>query len=137
MVLIFSFQPTMSKMNPESGVVIAREGGGGDKTDHNDNDKARVVNILDEAITAAAADEFDWHEGEQQQQQQQLAVKVIKVEKDKMFSCDQCEALFTAMINLKRHKLKHTGEKCYPCPHCEKTYYRLDSLQKHTRAHTF
>ena len=64
-------------------------------------------------------------------------MKVIKVEKDKMFSCDQCEALFTAMINLKRHKLKHTGEKCYPCPHCEKTFYRLDSLQKHMRTHAF
>ena len=40
-----------------------------------------------------------------------------------MFSCDQCDASITTMINLKRNELKRTGN-CYPCPYCEKTLCR-------------
>ncbi|XP_048515129.1 zinc finger protein 391-like isoform X17 [Athalia rosae] len=55
---------------------------------------------------------------------------------ERAFKCDQCGKAFRSSVNIKRHKLIHTGLKRFSCDICTYTCNQKTNLEYHRRRHT-
>jgi len=53
-----------------------------------------------------------------------------------VFECQECPYTTKRNIELKLHKLSHTGEKNYECEHCDEKFYLDRHLKRHLLKHT-
>ncbi len=49
--------------------------------------------------------------------------------------CTKCDKSYTALHNLKRHMVFHSGELVYTCQFCGKSFARIDHLKSHIILH--
>ena len=56
--------------------------------------------------------------------------------KQKLYKCDLCVYRTTSSRNLKRHKLKHSGEKPYKCDVCDYSTIWSRALKTHKLMHS-
>ncbi|XP_068561354.1 zinc finger protein 79-like [Cebidichthys violaceus] len=57
-------------------------------------------------------------------------------DREKLFSCSECEKTFGKSRNLKKHMIIHTGEKPFSCSECDKCFTQSGHLKTHMRVHT-
>eukprot|EP00092_Neocalanus_flemingeri_P026063 GFUD01028248.1.p1 GENE.GFUD01028248.1~~GFUD01028248.1.p1 ORF type:complete len:588 (-),score=152.64 GFUD01028248.1:55-1818(-) len=53
-----------------------------------------------------------------------------------VFECQECPYTTKRNIELKLHKLSHTGEKNFACQHCDEKFYLDRHLKRHALKHT-
>jgi len=53
-----------------------------------------------------------------------------------VFECQECSYTTKRNIELKLHKLSHTGEKNFACEHCDEKFYLDRHLKRHALKHT-
>ncbi|XP_070393789.1 zinc finger protein 1 isoform X3 [Dermacentor albipictus] len=53
-----------------------------------------------------------------------------------MFSCDQCDKMFSKQSSLARHKYEHSGQRPHKCDVCEKAFKHKHHLTEHKRLHS-
>ncbi|XP_067948881.1 zinc finger protein Aiolos-like [Watersipora subatra] len=70
-----------------------------------------------------------------QQRQQDFTAKASDSE-GKRFHCDECDATFTMIGNLNRHKKGHSNHRPYTCDFCLRGFLRRTSYIEHMRLHT-
>ncbi|KAL5010066.1 hypothetical protein ScPMuIL_012371 [Solemya velum] len=55
---------------------------------------------------------------------------------DGLYSCDQCDKLFSKQSSLARHKYEHSGARPFHCEICTKAFKHKHHLTEHRRLHT-
>ncbi|XP_064470658.1 zinc finger E-box-binding homeobox 1-like isoform X2 [Ornithodoros turicata] len=53
-----------------------------------------------------------------------------------VFSCDQCDKVFSKQSSLARHKYEHSGQRPHKCDVCEKAFKHKHHLTEHKRLHS-
>ncbi|KAG1652154.1 Zinc finger E-box-binding homeobox protein zag-1 [Nymphon striatum] len=55
---------------------------------------------------------------------------------DGMYSCDQCDKMFSKQSSLARHKYEHSGQRPHKCEQCGKAFKHKHHLTEHRRLHS-
>jgi zinc finger homeobox protein 1/2 len=53
-----------------------------------------------------------------------------------MYSCDQCDKMFSKQSSLARHKYEHSGQRPFNCEDCGKAFKHKHHLTEHRRLHS-
>ncbi|KAM9792583.1 uncharacterized protein ACB057_011128 [Neosynchiropus ocellatus] len=56
--------------------------------------------------------------------------------RERLWSCTQCNSLFSSSRDLRLHQRAHTGERVYHCQLCMKAFAHQHQLKTHQRVHT-
>lgn len=65
-----------------------------------------------------------------------LSAKGDSASEEGMFSCDQCDKMFSKQSSLARHKYEHSGQRPHKCDVCEKAFKHKHHLTEHKRLHS-
>ncbi|XP_077525241.1 Zn finger homeodomain 1 isoform X3 [Amblyomma americanum] len=65
-----------------------------------------------------------------------LSTKGDSTSEEGMFSCDQCDKMFSKQSSLARHKYEHSGQRPHKCDVCEKAFKHKHHLTEHKRLHS-
>lgn len=94
----------------------------------NGADGENVSSNKDEALTAVDVDSSNGGEASANHDNES--------DLDRIFTCDQCDKIFTRKHNLETHKLVHSQSKPYTCTICKSGFKRSHDLKRHQRMHT-
>merc|ERR1719154_932730 len=70
------------------------------------------------------------------EQARTAANQSVSNENSVVFECPECPYTAKRNIELKLHKLSHTGEKRFSCEHCDEKFYLDRQLKRHVQKHT-
>ncbi|XP_077564114.1 zinc finger protein 1-like isoform X3 [Haemaphysalis longicornis] len=65
-----------------------------------------------------------------------MSAKGDSASEEGMFSCDQCDKMFSKQSSLARHKYEHSGQRPHKCDVCEKAFKHKHHLTEHKRLHS-
>lgn len=65
-----------------------------------------------------------------------LSARGDSASEEGMFSCDQCDKMFSKQSSLARHKYEHSGQRPHKCDVCEKAFKHKHHLTEHKRLHS-